>query len=135
LSFWKYLLYALWPALIVLRPSEQDMSASVHGYAVRRRLEAAKLRVKQLEFLVAQLPIVNLPYADADMLDRLARGTAQFAYVNPATWQKIIRANDSPTYGWTKISPKCPTKFVLTEMIPEGGIVFTPNKMPGIEGL
>jgi hypothetical protein len=111
------------------------MSKEIHGYAVRRRLAAARIRVQQLEWLVTQLPILNAPDADADVLNRLARATSQYAYVNPKTWQKLMRSAEQPTCGWTKIKSTCPTKFVITELIPEGGMLFTPHKMPGVDGL
>jgi hypothetical protein len=111
------------------------MSASIYGYAVRRRLEAAKLHVQQLEWLITQLPILNAPEDSniGNALARLAVSRMPYAYLNHKTWEKLTRV--PATFVWTKIANNCPTKFVPTDIVPEGGIVFTSSKMPGVEGL
>lgn len=118
------------------------MSQLIHGYATRRKLATAQRQVKDayriiahLEFIVKQAPFLQIPEG-ADCLARLRKSAIPYAYINPISWLKLMDApldlrHLKPFYQLRENA----TKFVMCARLPEGVIIFTPNKMPEVDGL
>jgi hypothetical protein len=91
-------------------------------------LAAAKSENIQLRFLLLQAPVIEVVY------DRnwAARAGSVFAYIHPKTLAKIAGGcSNYPTQPWTFFRPSN-TKWVSTSLMPEGGVIFTSNALPGI---
>ena len=101
--------------------------------------QALLTQIKQLRFIVDQAPMMNAPEG-LDALSRLNNSVIPYIYINPKTWEAITISLFStgtarPKYPYYRISRRCPTRFVPTDLIPEGRMLCTPNKIPGIEGI
>ena len=92
----------------------------------------ARIVAKQISFLLSQAPMMDAP----DGLERAAHSVTKFAYVNPKTFAKFTRGAYSPKTSapFVRIKPS-PTKWVLTTMMPEDRVIYTPNPIPGLEKL
>lgn len=86
---------------------------------------------EQLKFLLSQAPIIEAPMTDYEFRSRLRASTIAFAYVNPKTVQFLFDVG-KPVPPYIKI-PTSATKWVLTEWMPVGTVIFSPNAMPGME--
>ena len=85
---------------------------------------------KTVSFLLSQAPMMDAP----DSLERAAHSVTRFAYVHPKTFAKFTRGAYSPKTGapYVQIRPS-PTKWVLTTLMPEDRVIYTPNPIPGLE--
>jgi len=96
-----------------------------------RRLEAENI---QLRFLLNQAPMLNAP----ENIERAAHAVTKFAYAQPATFRNIIgwdpvtflhEGRSSPPL---RIAPS-PTEWILTNLVPLGRVIYSPNLIPGLE--
>lgn len=77
---------------------------------------------EQLRFLLSQAPLMDAPKSDRDFMNLRVK----FAYIHPKTATKVpailvsIRQEKNPNGQW-----------ILTELMPEGGVIYSPNPMPG----
>ena len=85
---------------------------------------------QQISFLLSQAPMLDAP----DGLERAAHSVTKFAYVHPRTFAKFTRGAYSPLTSapYVRIRPSG-TKWVLTTMMPEDRVIYTPNPIPGLE--
>lgn len=89
--------------------------------------------VAQLKFLLSQAPMIDAPTSR----DRFATSRTPFAYIHPKTLAKNSPdAACNITHGRLVIRvPGSPTNYVVTSLMPENRIIYTPNPIPGIEKL
>lgn len=92
--------------------------------------------VKQLRFLLSQAPMLDAP------LDAFSAGRAvtKFAYIHPKTFSKfyfvpIVLFPKTRAFPAYVLVPPSPTRWVVTTLMPEGRVLYTPNALPGIEKL
>jgi hypothetical protein len=95
--------------------------------------------ISQLRFIVDQAPMLNVPTGQ-DALARLNNSVVPYIYMNPKTWESLSEplfnvGQARPKLVYYRLSFKCPTKFVPLDLIPEGRMLCTSNKIPGVEGL
>ena len=85
---------------------------------------------QQISFLLSQAPMLDAP----ENLERAAHSVTKFAYVHPRTFAKFTRGAYSPLTSapYVRIRPSG-TKWVLTTMMPEDRVIYTPNPIPGLE--
>lgn len=89
----------------------------------------------QLKFLLDQAPMINVPAKGTDngeLASRFAASRATYAYVHPKTFARLAP-------WWDKVSllvkfAGSPTKWVLTELMPEERVIYAATPMPGVEG-
>src|ERR1035437_8324776 len=82
--------------------------------------------VRRVEFLLSQAPLQHAPTD----YNRASCAVTKYAYVHPMTWQKFT-GDYSATPQVKRISMS-PTKWVLTFLMPEGTVIYSPNAMPGL---
>ena len=82
----------------------------------------ARKTEQQLRFLLNRAPMLNAP----DDLRSAAHAVTAFAYIHPKTAAKYGNVDGRKSFH----IPPSPTEWVLTELMPEGRVVFTPNEMP-----
>ena len=91
--------------------------------------ESLSARLVQVKFLLSQAPVIQ------PTLDLLRRSITPFAYIHPKTFDILttpyrgVSGKDSGNRWVCTISPS-PTRFVLTDLMPEGGVIFSPNAIP-----
>ena len=88
-------------------------------------------RANKLQFLLEQAPMMDINPNGYEMRSRLRASTIAFAYVNAKTMVSLIDVG-KPAPPYIKI-PGSPTKWILTPLIPEGKVIFSPNRMPGLD--
>ena len=86
------------------------------------------LVIEQSQFLLRQVPMINAPDGNDARL-RLECSVTPYAYMHPATFEKITGYNGNVLFLTLGRSM---TKWIRTELMPEGLVVFSPNEMPGI---
>lgn len=99
--------------------------------------------IEMLEFVIANAPMMSLPTDDlrfepaGTTLKRLSKLTIPYAYIHPTTWRTLSDPvfpldKPRPDQVYFRLSEKSPTKWVPLNLIPEGCVIFTPNKIPGL---
>lgn len=86
----------------------------------------------QLVFLLSQAPIRTAP---ADLREA-AHSVTKYAYINRKTFRHATRevfASERWTEPYYTIAPS-PTKWVMTDLMPVGTVIYSPNAMPALEG-
>jgi len=99
---------------------------------------AANVMVKQLRFLLSQAPMLDAP----ENLSRAAHSVTKFAYIHPKTFGKLTGSPSGAALQYDKVTSRpyffvrpSSTKWVITTLMPEKVVIYTPNPMPGIENL
>jgi hypothetical protein len=82
--------------------------------------------VAQLKFLLSQAPMIDAP---TDMA-RIVASKSPYAYVHPKTLAKFVKVCIHKPM--VQFLPS-PTRYVVTSLMPEGRIIYTPNPIPGLE--
>lgn len=98
--------------------------------SVANRLADLQSAVKQLKFLLASAPMIDAPTEKA----WLQASQSPFAYVHPktfATMLDVMHVQCRPRFF--VVFPGSPTKWVLTSLMPEGRVLYSPLAVPGIE--
>lgn len=88
---------------------------------------AACAAISQLKFLLSQAPMHMAP----EDRFRATQATAKFAYIHPKTF---VQYQERPVTAYGKVVGS-PTKWVMTSLMPEGQVIYSPNPIPGIEKL
>jgi hypothetical protein len=91
---------------------------------------AHEATIKQLKFLLASAPMMEMPSAALEARAAVGASIAPFAYIHPKTMAKITF---EPVKGSFMIFPGSPTKWVLTSLMPERRVIFSPLAIPGLE--
>ena len=77
----------------------------------------------QLKFLLSQAPMIDW------QPDFPRRSVTPYAYVHPKTIASAARFVSGPFLMF----PPSPTKWLLTSLMPEGRVIFSPNVFPGLD--
>jgi hypothetical protein len=93
-------------------------------------LAAAHAEIAQLKFLLASAPMIEIPAGFIHAREFVKRAGATFAYVNPRTMAMITY---EPLQKYFMVFPGSKTKWVLTSLMPEQRVIFTPLAIPGLE--
>ena len=90
---------------------------------------ALLLKIKQMEFLLSQAPMLNAPVDRASC----AHSLVKYAYIHPETFYAATGFQFLNTKRpGIRVLPS-PTEWLGTELMPKGQVIFTPNLMPGLE--
>ena len=85
---------------------------------------------KQLKFLLSQAPMVDF----VPQLERVKASRAKYAYVHPKTIACMSRyATQANLCTPFVLFAGSPTKWIVTSLMPEDRVIYTPNPMPGYE--
>jgi hypothetical protein len=105
-----------------LPPNEPTWNWSIPVSSHISRLEADN---KQLRFLLGQAPMIDAPTE----YERLVASQSKFAYIHPKTIAKYVSKLSKPflKFGGS------PTIYIITSLMPEGFIIYSPNLLPGYE--
>lgn len=97
-----------------------------------RGLPMKETENRQLKFLLSQAPMIDAP---VDLFNA-GRAVTKYAYVNPKTFAKFTKGAYAPkgSAPFIQVRPSS-TKWVITSLMPEGTVLYTPNSLPGIEKL
>jgi hypothetical protein len=87
--------------------------------------------IKQLKFLLASAPMINVPESPTEAREWVRRAGTAFAYIHPATMAKITF--ESLSHKSFMVFGKGPTKWVLTSLMPKERVIFSPLAIPGLE--
>ena len=82
-------------------------------------IRALLVENRQLGFLLKQAPILQPP---TDLV-RIMGISVKYAYIHPTTIARIDPLG--------LLIEKHPARWVVTPLMPEGGVIFSPNEMPG----
>lgn len=82
----------------------------------------AEATVRAQRFLLEQAPMIQP--------EHVGRAGVAYAYVNPQTWTKHT-STSVPTPPWTRFG-KGTTLWVITDLMPEDRVIYSPNCMPGV---
>ena len=93
-------------------------------------LPAAQAEIKQLKFLLASAPMIEVPVSPTEAREFASRAGSRFAYIHPHTMAKITF---EPVRGHFMILGRSKTKWVLTSLMPKERVIFSPLAIPGIE--
>lgn len=115
----------------VSQTAKQALAHETVNQYLRDELAIANVTITQLKFLLAQAPMIDAPLPSDPMhATRLRQATAPFAYINPKTMSGL-------TWGIPPnriyVFPGSSTKYVLTSLMPEGRILYSPLQIPGLE--
>lgn len=91
---------------------------------------AYEATIKQLKFLLACAPMIDVPVDTFQARQWVRRASGPFAYIHPKTMAKITF---EPVKGSFMVFPGSPTKWVLTSLMPERRVIFSPLAIPGLE--
>ena len=81
----------------------------------------------QLKFLLSQAPMIDW------QPDFPQRSITPYAYVHPKTLASAPAARwEAPGNSYVTFPP-FPTKWLLTSLMPEGRVIFSPNVFPGLD--
>jgi hypothetical protein len=84
---------------------------------------------EQIKFLLSQAPMMDM------VENHCYAGRTPFAYVHPKTISKA--SHDAAcvlAHGRQVVMfPGSPTQWITTPLMTEGCVIFTPNRIPGIE--
>jgi hypothetical protein len=103
---------------------------------IRQRVHIRTLETQneQLAFLLSQAPIRLAP---ANLMEA-ARSVTKYAYLSRRTFLNNIASNvfavDGRAQRYYTIAPS-PTKWVMTDLMPYGTVIYTPNEMPGMTNI
>ncbi len=86
--------------------------------------------IKQLKFLLAGAPMIDVPETAVEAREWARRARSPFAYIHPKTMAKITF---EPVKGAFIILRGAATKWVLTSLMPERRVIFSPLAIPGLE--
>ena len=99
----------------------------------RETISMQNRALHQIQFLLDQAPMQNAP---ANLM-LAAHAVTKYAYVHPNTYCKFTNwrfgALDR-TRGvelQSRLISPSPTQWILTSLMPEGRVIFTPNEIPG----
>lgn len=87
----------------------------------------ATVAISQLKFLLSQAPMHMAP----EDRFRATQSTAKFAYIHPKTF---VKYQEHPVRAYGKVVGS-QTKWVMTSLMTEGHVIYSPNPIPGIEKL
>jgi hypothetical protein len=90
-------------------------------------LSDMRVKVSQLKFLLSQAPMHMAP----EDRFRATQSSAPFAYIHPKTF---VQYQERPVRAYGKVVGS-KTKWVMTSLMPEGHVIYSPNPIPGIEKL
>lgn len=122
------------PTYFVIHPNGHIIAAdpqpTVDLYG--RGLPMKEVENKQLRFLLSQAPMIDAP---ADLFNA-GRAVTKYAYVHPKTFAAFTKGSYAPLTSapYVRIKPSG-TKWVITSLMPEKQVIYTPNALPGIEKL
>jgi hypothetical protein len=92
---------------------------------------AMAAEIRQLKFLLASAPMIDVPPNTLEARTFTQRVVSTpFAYIHPKTMAKLTF---EPLRRSFIVFPGSKTKWVLTSLMPEGRVLFSPVPMPGIE--
>jgi len=94
-------------------------------------LAAAHAEITQLKFLLASAPMIDAP-KPLDAAGWFRRSVTSFGYIHPRTMAQYRSSTGSILHGFM-ILPGSPTKWILTSLMPEGRVIFSPLAIPGLE--
>ena len=83
--------------------------------ALRQNVHDLLLSYDQLQFLLNQAPMLEVPSA---YYITGGNGTSLYVYINPVDLSRM---------------PGAASNWIPTEFIPQGRMIFSPNRMPGLE--
>jgi hypothetical protein len=92
-------------------------------------VKSKAVRIAQSEFLLTQLPITNAP-----TIAPFSNVGSKFVYIHPMTFSELMNRPISDEISVWSLGPKS-SRWVVTPLVPQGGIVYSPNQMPGIDSL
>lgn len=122
------------PAVLRLRfrnsPSSNPLVSTAEAETIKVQqslIEAQRTEINQLKFLLASAPMIDAPNERI----RYACGVSPFAYIHPKTIAKYAMSA-VPQSVWLKF-PGSPTKWILTSLMPEDRVIYSPLPMPGLE--
>ena len=94
-----------------------------------------RIESDRLAFLLEQAPMQNAP----EDRRRAACAVTRFAYIHPETYYKFTgwspSSKDRKVPIGFRFFPPSPTTWVLTFLMPQGRVIYSPNPMPGLEGV
>lgn len=91
---------------------------------------ALKADILQLKFLLSQAPMLDVGLKP----DWFSTARAPYALVNPKTIAPFTRYSlQKKTIAPYVMFPGSNTQWVVTSLMPEGRVIFTPNPLPGYE--
>ena len=91
---------------------------------------ALKAEVTQLKFLVTQAPMLDF----IPKLDFVSSARAPYGLVHPKTLAPVAKfAHQKKTIAPYVMFPGSNTMWIVTSLMPEGRVIFTPNPLPGYE--
>ena len=91
---------------------------------------ALEPQISQLKFLLASAPMIDAPNK-SEARERLQASRSPFAYIHPKTMAGLS-LSAHPIRGFM-VFPGSPTKWVLTSLMPEGRVIYSPLPIPGLE--
>ena len=92
-------------------------------------LEQAKWLLTQASLLEVPRLFPGGPFESSWM----RKSSVPYGLMHPKTFAEATGLPFSNTSTFRVINPS-PTKWALTELLPEGTMILTPNIMPGLEG-
>ena len=130
----RHILDFLWERMVYRNPTLPDSVAENYYVLSERFIERAKFDLKYARFalfLLSQAPMLEVP---AHSPCFAARVTTPFAYIHPETIKPLLQGYVSPGAKYALIPPS-PSKWIITELMPKGSIILSPNPAPGLEAL
>jgi hypothetical protein len=95
-----------------------------------RILDFVRQDKEKAAFLLENGALVDAP----SELYRAMHAITPYAYIHPKTLAKLVGGCTTyPTHPWIFLSPS-PTRWVSTDLMPEGRVIYSPNAMPGLPG-
>lgn len=101
------------------------------AHAPKTLLTMEQSEIKQLKFLLSQSPMIDFQPDP----ERFTTSRTLYAYVHPITLAKASSsASCAVGHGRGYIRfPGSPTKWILTSLMPQNRVIYSPNPIPGIE--
>lgn len=93
---------------------------------LKQKLSVEKAKTAQLHFLLYQAPTMDIPDRS-----RACKSVTRFAYINPRTFALLSSRPGLLAAERTiqSLEPS-PTKWLLTDLMPEGRVIFSPDCIP-----
>lgn len=107
-------------------PLQRILEEDIQRWRIAELIDL-RVRVKQLSFLLSQAPMHMAP----EDRFRATQSSAPFAYIHPKTF---VQYQECPVRAYGKVVGS-KTKWVMTSLMPEGHVIYSPNPIPGIEKL
>ena len=130
----RHILDFLWERMVYRNPTLPDSVAENYYVLSERFIERATFDLKYARFalfLLSQAPMLEVPAHDSSFARRV---TTPFAYIHPETIKPLLQGYVSPEAKYALVPPS-PSKWIITELMPKGSIILSPNPAPGLEAL